>query len=1003
MFKSQLEPPSENFHETQVFVENIFDTVKKAREAKAARSLAESKLATYDYSFDFSPSKRKKTRKNSKSKKNAKKPTTPSKKKPRKNAKTPPSSGKKKSTTTTPNKTPRKYTKRAKVKPQNDIDDEEAAFILSSISQRSFDSFYNRYNGNSIQIPLETTTTITTNVQQPTIVYKSPSTQNSAYHVLLDHNYWIAEPEIPPKVVIEQTPPQPAPIPPSKPLEVNNNKLPPLDVNCETPKCDNAVKKRWLRQATSENTSPILLAVTPPETSPNDLKAPLKKRRLDYWEQQQQQKDEINCVKTEQAMTEVVDEVLNLVKNKNESRGSIIVDGRSLMNGIKSESFVNNYTIENVKNPAELAKYTVEFMKSPVESTAKYSVEPINAQNAQNNSTSILAQSLTNSPSFFGLIPTAYNPATINFDTKLINFNNKESSMKKAECYQNSDVNHVNIEVNSTLITPAMKKAKESPKKKEKKPPKVAKKAKITKTKVAKVKKPPKVKQPKISKAKQKKILKKPLELVENSIMKTQDPIEEGKFFRNEIEVKIEQMMKSEEILPVKIDDQKEVVKIEGNNLKVVENNVNNEENIEIKEKIKEILESKTISDFQESKIKFPEILEVKREIPKILEVKKEITEILEVKSVLEVKNETSDVDLKPPDVKMENLEVKIPETPETSKIIPEIKEIKKEIPENIEEINKTHTNLKTDEKKEIQPILNGELKEKEEEKEVRSEIPPKEESEKITNDDEYSLDSIKSFDSLEFKTNEEEVKADPVVSQVASILEKVIPKTLQPDETIDDEEEAQHRECVEEFHKDTLEKLMNANKRFFNSAIIQNPFKSENYRSRYEKPFKSSLSFESHQPSPFQRSISEYSDPRKNDRWSNGIYERRESYGSFHYDKIHHRDNLTTTYSMYRAQKASQSDQRPWGWNQQPEQPVKVISPPIIVPTPTIVRPVEVPVTPVTPVEPFGGFLKEKLTTPTILPKTASSDPRLNPSLVTDFKKDEPATPKKKVGFLKI
>ena len=145
MYKSQLEPPSENFHETQIFVENIFDTVKKAREAKAARSLAESKLASYDYSFDFSPSKRKKTRKNAKGKKNVKSSKTTPKKKARKNAKT--SSEKKKKTT--PTKTPRKYTKRTKITPQNDIDDEEAAFILSSISQRSFDSFYNRLNGNS--------------------------------------------------------------------------------------------------------------------------------------------------------------------------------------------------------------------------------------------------------------------------------------------------------------------------------------------------------------------------------------------------------------------------------------------------------------------------------------------------------------------------------------------------------------------------------------------------------------------------------------------------------------------------------------------------------------------------------------------------------------------------------------------------------------------------------------------------------------------------------------
>jgi hypothetical protein len=218
MFKSQLEPSAENFVETQIFVENIFDTVKKAREAKAARSLAESKLAHYDYSFDFSPSKRKKTRKNAKNKtpKNGKTKTTP-KKKPRKPRTPKDSAEKKKKPPTTP-KTPRKYTKRAKVKPQNDIDDEEAAFILSSISQRSFDSFYNRFNGstqvvNKIQIPLETSTTVqsTVQTQPPTTPKKSEPNHLTAYHrVLLDHNYWIVEPPTP-----TPAPPTPTPTPAS--------------------------------------------------------------------------------------------------------------------------------------------------------------------------------------------------------------------------------------------------------------------------------------------------------------------------------------------------------------------------------------------------------------------------------------------------------------------------------------------------------------------------------------------------------------------------------------------------------------------------------------------------------------------------------------------------------------------------------------------------------------------------------------------------------------------
>lgn len=305
MFKSQLEPPSENFVETQIFVENIFDTVKKAREAKAARSLAESKLAHYDYSFDYSPSKRKKTRKNAKGKniKNISKNKTTPKKKPRK-PRTPKDSAEKKKMKQSPStpKTPRKYTKRAtKVKPQNDIDDEEAAFILSSISQRSFDSFYNRLNGNShIQIPLEPSSATIVQPEQPEVTTQPQSKQQqyqnhaAAYHhVLLDHNYWIVEPPPPPQpaatvvVTAEEQPSSvnllhiPTSSQNSTKVEVNNNKLPLLDVNCDGhAKADNAVKKRWLRQATTECSPSPTVMVTTPETSPNDMKAPLKKRRV---------------------------------------------------------------------------------------------------------------------------------------------------------------------------------------------------------------------------------------------------------------------------------------------------------------------------------------------------------------------------------------------------------------------------------------------------------------------------------------------------------------------------------------------------------------------------------------------------------------------------------------------------------------------------------------------------------------------------------------------------
>lgn len=278
MFKSQLEPPSENFVETQIFVENIFDTVKKAREAKAARSLAESKLATsYDYAFDFSPSKRKKQRKNAKNK-SGKKIPTPSKKKQRK-PRTPKDKSKLKQQQT-PTKTPRKYTKRAKIVPPkapnaNDIDDEEAAFILSSISQRSFDSFYNRLNVNgssstNVVIPLDSTTASVQPVSKPI------DHVTAYHHVLLDHNYWLTEPVKVEPTAIKVEPevsalPLPLTIELKPKVEVNNNKVE-AETSPKIANCDNAVKKRWLRQATM---------VSPPETSPtSDVKAPPKKRRI---------------------------------------------------------------------------------------------------------------------------------------------------------------------------------------------------------------------------------------------------------------------------------------------------------------------------------------------------------------------------------------------------------------------------------------------------------------------------------------------------------------------------------------------------------------------------------------------------------------------------------------------------------------------------------------------------------------------------------------------------
>lgn len=325
MLKSQLEPTSttaRNYEPaTTMFVENIFDTVKKAKAAKAAaaKSLADSKLiSSYQYSFaDMSPLKKKKKRKNTKANGKIKKPATPKKKaSPRKHKIVNKKVGEQQKKSTPP-KSPRKYTKRAaKIPVANDIDDEEAAFILSSISQRSFDSFYSRLNScgstNKITIPLEVSNSV------KSFSSSSDPVRNLAYYVMLDHNYWIVEPEVPaepevpvvpeielaPEVpVVQEIPfeliPEPAPIeipvqlkPEEKqckveettPIDIkpifdcnticqsneiykaeeveeNNNKLvsPEKDISqivaCQK-KDTTAVKKRWLRRAATEMKTP---------------------------------------------------------------------------------------------------------------------------------------------------------------------------------------------------------------------------------------------------------------------------------------------------------------------------------------------------------------------------------------------------------------------------------------------------------------------------------------------------------------------------------------------------------------------------------------------------------------------------------------------------------------------------------------------------------------------------------------------------------------------------
>lgn len=290
MFKSQLEPSPESYESTAIFVENIFDTVKKAKAAKAAaKSLAESKLMpSYDYSFgNLSPVKKKRPRKGTKKNAKIKKPTSPKKKSPIRKPKALKDASEKRKKAS-PSKSPRKYTRRVppKVPATADIDDEEAAFILSSISQRSFDSFYSRLNSsesNHIQIPLDPNPYSSSTVSSDIL-------KNQAYYVMLDHNYWIVEPEVKEEPEIKAEPEadktilnavviqpedkaQPA-IAPSEPdpekkddldgcivqildkkIEVNNNNFnvkEKEEVHIEK----TAVKKRWLQQAAKDMKNP---------------------------------------------------------------------------------------------------------------------------------------------------------------------------------------------------------------------------------------------------------------------------------------------------------------------------------------------------------------------------------------------------------------------------------------------------------------------------------------------------------------------------------------------------------------------------------------------------------------------------------------------------------------------------------------------------------------------------------------------------------------------------
>jgi hypothetical protein len=197
----------------------------------------------------------------------------------------------------------------------------------------------------------------------------------------------------------------------------------------------------------------------------------------------------------------------------------------------------------------------------------------------------------------------------------------------------------------------------------------------------------------------------------------------------------------------------------------------------------------------------------------------------------------------------------------------------------------------------------------------------------------------------------ESAISAEREISKFCAEVEKITsPETIEKQiDSLDEieEEEVEFEDnaddtlywiSVNEFHREQLEKLMVANKRFCSDIVVENNNSTlnqlvENHKSDIEDhrtPLKMSLSFDAPPPlftaapPSFQRSLSDVSfmDPRKErlirNGNSNGFYDKPpvRQYGQFFYDKIHHKEepyasnfNMNTSYSMYRAQKANNNN----------------------------------------------------------------------------------------------
>lgn len=895
-----------------MFVENIFDTVKKAKAAKAAaaKSLAESKMVSYDYSFgDISPSKRKKPRKNTKKGTPKGKTTTPKKKSTPRKQRTPkdPNALAKRKKSTTP-KTPRKNSKKSlaiatTTAPTADIDDEEAAFILSSISQRSFDSFYNRLNGSGtskIQIPLETTP----EAFHPSITYRiesvAPSQTEMIRTVMLDHNYHgiNAEPEVP-----QPTAQSPA----------------------------------------SENMNLLFAAV-----------AELVETPVTVHSQQ-----------------------ISAIHNNKLQNGTVTTDSTNYNNIIpnrKPNSSSSSSQHEQFNDICQIHQST-----NGDTNNNKYTTSPDVRENLTKQQQCCVSE--------------------------VQKCDNATAAVKKRWLRQATKEEP--LTVTTPELSPIDVKA----------PPKKRRVAREIEDLInsSEIKNEPKW---------------------ENFFIQRESKLTESIIIPKVVDSESKMIVKTEVITQKLVSDEIET-KVENIKTELVENNdrkmpteVFEKDNLQIQ--TEETLKVEDVSQTDEKALRLHQpILSSNGTIPNFVEPIQKTAESVE--KMPEVKEEAIKKEEENVTVLADNITLKKDDEQKTEKIIVEESKIPEHVSETSEKFKIIPTEVSENEHLEI---------EEDPEKAISAIV-------------ESAISAEREI--AKFKAEVEIIAQPEIIEKQDEPLDEI------EDELEDDEDDSSYWNVVNEFHKEQLEKLKASNKRFCYDATSENKSSTSDHDSSsdennkpdvedHRKPLKMSLSFDAPPPlssfivapPPYQRSMSDISfmDPRK-DRWitngnSNGFYDKppARQYGQFFYDKIHHKEepyvsnfNMNNSYSMYRAQKATHNTSQVNQWNSRSNgfepsipPPSHVWNhsepPPLALPSFIMDKPPPFTHLPsattqtaaqvlnnfraaATVDETLSGFTREKIITSLPKTKNLSADPRLNPTLVTEQKIDDSATPKKKVRIV--